>query len=246
MATIALLDAGGIDPEVLGAIAEASELPPGKIYLIVGDPSLHDDLQGVTFSGAFAHLAGNLYGLHKYRGQRWDCGVIIGQKWTQRQSDYPAYFAYLLGHEFAHATTILTDLWLTVYEDLIYRFIKTASDGTISRDDQLPHEIRYDQFGLEVATQVYGRERLEHDLRRIISSDLETDRPRLEKALELIPSKDLTGLREALAEFALPYREAFLTLWQEARERGHLRIAQGLSSLDLLWAPPNKGLNLTG
>lgn len=236
MARIALYNPVEIDREVLGSIAEAAGLPAGRVCLIVGDPRLDGDLQGITLPREFVPIAGNLYGLGEHLLESWDCGVVIGEVWAGRQAAYPAYFAYLLGHEFGHATTVLSNLGLAVYEDLIFRFIKAASGGEICRNDQLPHEIRYDQFGIAVAQELYGRAAFEADCQRILSSDIDTDKFRLEKVLGLTPTTDLDGLPEELAAFSSPYRDKLLSLWEQARERGHLKIANGLSSLDALWS----------
>ena len=111
MAKIALLkNLDDVPLEALDSIGEAAQLPAGYIALVVGDPTLSGDLQALSIPRAFSSTIGTC-GLDEYDLPRWDCGVIVGTKWSGRQGQFPAYFAYLLGHEYGHAHTVLTNLW---------------------------------------------------------------------------------------------------------------------------------------
>ena len=240
MARVALINSAKVNTNTLSDIVVEADLPSGEIRLVVGDPLLSEDYQGVTIARDFASLAQNLWGLDQYMDQPWDCGVVIGQKWAAKQPDLPAYFAYLLGHELGHAKTILTNLALAVYEDVVLRYMPKVSPERKWRWDDMPHEVRYDQFGLAISEALYGRARLEEEIHRILSDGLTEGKLRLQKTLDLQPSKDLRGLWAELAQFALPYRDRLLELWKQDRHLGRLRIADGVLDLDTLWSASSR------
>lgn len=155
-------------------------------------------------------------------------------EWAIRQPEFPAYFAYLLGHEFGHATTVLT-LWLAAYEALIFD-VPALSGRDDWRWDEMPHEIRYDQFGLAVAEEVYGLEQLQNEIDRLLKDGSERDDRRLRGLLALTPRLDLSGLDADIAEFALPYRERLLTKWRKDANRGAPGMGRHLADLDYLWS----------
>lgn len=235
MARVALINAAGVNQGRIARTVEAADLPSGHIRLIVGDPKLTPDLQAVTFPRSFIRYAGNLYGLEDHLMEPWDCGVSIGEAWASKEWEYPAYFSYLLAHELGHATTALTNLGLTLYEDLILQGMRQIGNDRPWRWDEMPHEIRYDQFGAAVAQEVHGRERLEAEVKEILDHGLASDEPRLHRLLQMPPRKDLVGLCEDLAEFSRPYRRQLVDLWSSARVSGSLRIADGLQDLEALW-----------
>lgn len=235
MARFSLLDGGGVEPSLLDEILEAASLPPGHVGLLVGDASLSDEFQAVTVPRALVSRNASVYGLDGYREIDWDCGIIVGPTWARRSQAFPAYFAYLLGHEAGHATTVLTDLRMTIFESLVLDNIKQASQGSVSPYDQLPYEVRYDQFGIAVAESVYSRTQLEDELRVIMRDGLTDDEPRLRKVLGLPARQDLNGLREELAEYCVPYRQRLVHLWETRRAAGELKVADQVTDLNVLW-----------
>lgn len=235
MAHVALINTANVDQRAIADVAVAANMPSGHIRLIVGDPLLPDLYQGVTIARAHVRYAQNVFGLEQHLGEQWDCGVVIGEKWAKLQPQYPAYFAYLLGHEFGHATTVLTDLGLTVYEDLILQSRGLIDSERKWRWDDLPYEVLYDRFGVAIAEEIFGRDAVERELRTIIDRGITSDVPRIEKALTTAPTKDLTSLHSELAVFSAPYKDQLLAMWQGERDKGRLGIADGLRSLDCLW-----------
>jgi len=236
MARIQLAGDGGVDLVALQDICEQADLPPGDICLIVGDPLLESRFQAVTVSRSFAPSADNLCGLEEHLDKPWDAGISVGVTWARRQPEFPAYFAYLLGHELGHATTILSRPRLAVFEDLVTRYLCLASESKDWTAHQLPHEARYDQFGLAVAEHIFGWPRVAADIQNIIAQNLSEDVPRLLWLLEAQRTRDFTGLDKELAAFAEPYRDSFLQIWLGARQTGQLRIADGVEDLGELWA----------
>ena len=238
MARVALTNLSTVDPHAVEDVVVAAQLPDGHIWLVVGDELLTDEFQAATIPKAFTPFAGNLYGLARFIEKPWDCGIVIGNRWANRQGEFPAYFAYLLEHEFGHASTALTRLDLTAYEDMILRFISRAAPERHWRWDDLPHEVYYDRFGLAVAVELFGTQQVESEVQTLISSGLSHDELRLEKLLTLDATLSLDGLPTALAEFALPHRDALLALWGEAVRDGQLQVAGVLTDLEQLWTQP--------
>jgi len=161
---------------------------------------------------------------------------VVGERWAVRQPEFPAYFAYLLAHEFGHATTILTRLWLAIYEDMILRYVPRVAKGQAWTWSDFPHEVRYDRFGMAIAEAIYGRERVVEDFDRILTAGLSEDAPRLVKALALEPSTDLGPLPKELATFSIPFRAELLERWQEDILTKKLKLGACLSDLGYLWA----------
>ena len=234
-ARVTLLGDGGVEPSLLSEILEAACLPPGHVGLLVGDASLSGEFQAVTVARALIPRNAGVYGLVEHRKIDWECGIIVGPTWAARQQAFPAYFAYLLGHEAGHATTVLTDLQMVIFENLVLDGIKQASQGSVTRYDQLPYEVRYDQFGIAVAESVYPRTQLDDELRTIVKDGLTDDESRLGKVLELPARHDLDGLREELAKFCLPYRQKLVHQWETRRAAGGLKVAAGVTDLNSLW-----------
>jgi hypothetical protein len=235
MARIALDNPAKVSVQAIEAVCMAADLPVGKVQLLMGSSRLVGDYQAATYTRRLISGKVNLSGLEDYLKVDWDCAVVVGELWAKSQPEYPCYFSYLLGHEFGHASTALTEVGLTVYEILLQDFAKTATKGAVTRWDQMPHEAIYDQFGIAIAESIHGREAIEEEFGRIAAAGLSNDVPRIEKVLTLTPSKDLSNLREELASFSLPYKDDYIKLWEDARRQGRLPVASGLMDLGALW-----------
>ncbi|HEX7049051.1 MAG TPA: hypothetical protein VF188_02475 [Longimicrobiales bacterium] len=234
MARIALINQSCVEPEAIADICEAATLPDDEILLIVGDSKLSSDYQGVTLPRQLAGYATDLFGLQDYLHRNWDCGVSISPTWADRQPDFPAYFAFLLGHEFGHATTALTDLGVAFFEDLVLRYIPRVAPRKWRWDD-MPHEQAYDQFGMTIAGKIYGRDTVEWEFVQIVEQGLPADAERLRKILSLEPRADVSHVRSALANFRLPYKDDLLRVWKADVASGCLKLIHGLRDFALLW-----------
>ena len=100
---------------------------------------------------------------------------------------------------------------------------------------EMPHEVRYDQFGLAIACHLYGREALDAEVHALLESGLGGSETRLKKMLQLEPRLDLGGVGEEIADFALPYKNVFLEKWTNDRRRGLIGLIQFLPEPELLW-----------
>jgi hypothetical protein len=232
-----------VDPLQLGAddldeIVSAAQLPAeGTIIVILGDTELADTFQAITIAREHVRSAANLYGLDQCLNQPWDCGVSIHPDWARRHSEFPAYLAFLIGHELGHATTILSDLELASFEELI-----VASRGLIAaarnrRWGDFPHERRYDQFGVAVAEVVHGLPKLHSDVNAILRQGLADDRPRFERILTMEPRRELNGLREELASFCLHDRGRLVEEWARMKASRTPGVTRHISRLENLWEP---------
>lgn len=237
MAIVTLIDQQGVGTDPVDAIVTEAKLPPGSILVVLGDSLLDPRFQGMTIARAHIRFDASIYGLEDWLQEPWDCGVSIGPHWAERQGAFPAYFAYLLAHELGHATTVLSDLELICFEELIVRYIHVVEK---ERWDDLPHEVRYDQFGMAVAEAIYGRAEVESEFASIIEKGVTNDVPRIEKALSLEPRHSLDGLRQDLASFCQPYREALLEIWREQRAGPTPGLAGQVPHLESLWEAPSR------
>lgn len=235
MARVQPVNNADVDLETLQDILEAARLADGRILLILGDPLLTEAFQGMTFARALIWDAATIYGLHDHLDEEWDCGICIGQKWALQHAEYPVYFAFLLGHELGHASTILTNLTLAAYEELVVGAIKQVSGRGDLLWTEFPHESRYDQFGLSIARTVYGEARVRTDLENMLSEGVCDDADRVRRALELPYRNDLRGIGQELAAFALPYKDDLISIWDEQRRRNRHGVAALLREFDWLW-----------
>lgn len=237
MANVALINHAEADVDALQDVLEAAQLPPGDVLLVVGDRQLDKSFQGMTIARKLIGDAATIYGLEDHLFRAWDCGIVIGPKWAENQSQYPVYFAYILGHELGHAVTVLSNLTVAIYEELIVRHAPRVSGRTGWLWHEFPHELRYDQFGLAIARKVYGNERVKTELREMLNRGLCDDPVRIRKALAFPDRGHLRGLQEELAEFTLPFKHDLIKAWNDERERTKHGTAALLRDPEWLWRP---------
>lgn len=234
MATVKTLDPLNVGTRHVDDVVAVVPLPPGTVLLINGDRLLDCSYQAVTISRANIRWAASIFGFEAHLNVPWDCGISISITWAQRQRGLPGYFAYLLGHELGHATTVLSDPELNCFEDLLVASIRHVTSREWRWAD-LPHERRYDQFGMAVAERLFGRAQIERDFRRVIDEQLTDNVRRIRDALLLEPRLDLEGLREDLAAFSAPYRGPLLTLWRRVKSGRTPGVTASIDRLESLW-----------
>jgi hypothetical protein len=234
-ARIALINPACVDASALSDIAETAALPLGHVLLLVGDSKLPPLFQAFCLPRILVPQAADVFGLEDYLDRDWDCGVVVGMTWAKRQPDYPAYFAYLLGHEFGHATTALNNPGLAIYEDLIAASCDKIRPGHKWRWDELPHETIYDEFGLAISVDLFGSQQVEEEFDKIIALGLSGDVPRLESLLDRGPNRDLSRVHDALAAFSNPAKDVLVEFWISMRASGRLKQAEGLGDFRAFW-----------
>lgn len=165
---------------------------------------------------------------------KWDCYIAISREWYDKRNTYPAYFAYLMGHELGHAKIYFSERLLHIHCCLIENYIKCASDGKINCYHQCPHEILCDTFGKYFSTRLYDENTLLQELEEIKSQTCDTDeRVRLESIQKCEPTDIFEGLKGDLIRFSTPYKNELIKCWKENVEKnGTLALASVIPDHD--------------
>ncbi len=233
MADLLLHNPSGLSEMEVKRVVALADLPPGLLLLYLGDDTLEADYQAVTIARPHIRYFGNINGLEDFLHVAWDCGIVMGSVSCEFQSQFPAYFAYLLAHELGHAATVLTDPSITAFEHLITTGMASISPSL--RWDELPHEARYDQLGLAVAELACGRAAVEAQFTAMIDGELVNDSARLRKVLTMQPRRSLAGLVEDLASFTQPHLEELLQIWRAQQSSLSSGFAGEIRDLESLW-----------
>lgn len=237
MAQIILQNKANIDfeKEYFEDILTYAKLPDGEICLILSDNSLPENNQGVCVSSQLIRFA-FLYNDLCSCGLSWDCCVAISNKWCDLRNEFPAYFTYLIGHEFGHATVCLSDITLHIHCCIVHDFIKPASNGIIEFSHELPHEQLFDQFGKYLAAQLYGAEKLHNEIEEINSDDSLAERNHLDLIKNLSESHNYSDLRKNLIDFSIPYRDELIKYWKrDVAQNGKNSLASYISDFGELF-----------
>jgi hypothetical protein len=211
------------------------KLPPGNIILFLSDTVLPDNRQGCCVPHQFPQLQPSYRFLYERCFGEWDCCIAIGRDQCDAAISFPAYFAYLVGHEFGHATLCLSDISLHIHSCLILEFISCASGGIVSMEHQVPHEKRFDQFGVFLSSNIHSRDRLSSEIACKLKNKCQ-DEARLNFLLDLVPRNDLTGLRDELIAVSNPYKEELIALWdKDLREYGQESLVSYIQDYEALF-----------
>ncbi|MBW1702913.1 MAG: hypothetical protein JRJ50_12505 [Deltaproteobacteria bacterium] len=216
MENLILKNDANVDEAFVSKIIGQAGLNKGKILLRLMDGYLPDNTAGNTLPRSLLKYAQDFHIFDNYLDLDWEIGIAISKRYCLSYNSYPAYFSYLLGHELGHATVCVNDLDLHVFYCLIQEHIKHASEGNISSWHELPHEIIFDQFGLYIAEMLFGRERIDHEIRLLLGDHSREDLARLKLMLSLRGSKDLGRLWVDLLDFTKPYKGKLIESWEES------------------------------
>lgn len=218
-------------------IEDLANLPKGGVLLVLNDGPLVNDRYGQCIPRSFLHYTPHSrYVFDQYTNISWDCGIAISQEICLMKNDYPAFFAYLLGHELGHASIVLSDLTLHIHSWLIEYFIREASDNVISKWHELPHERLFDQFGIYIAENLFSREKLRRELTQRLTMPDCCDQARLRLMLTLQGTNDLSILREELIDFSKPYKTKLIKLWKgHVAKEGEKSIACQIEDYESLF-----------
>lgn len=227
----------GIDLNKLDRIAIEATLPAGRIILVFNDRPLPGNMQGACTPRRLLKFSRSYTPVCYARDFRnWDVCVAITNRFCLLSNEYPAYFMYLIGHEFGHAKICLLDLDLHVHYCLIENHIKLASNYEITRIIELPHEQIFDRFGIYLAERLYSRDQFNMEIRSLLDRFKCNDRDRLHIMLSLDPSDNLFHLRDELVAFSRPYKSALISSWQRERnEWEHDSLASWFDDYDALF-----------
>jgi hypothetical protein len=215
-------------------IAKYSKLSKCHLHIFLLNRPLPNSKQAVFVPKALIKCSpnGHEYTSIGYQDQHdydWDCYIAVSKKWSDKIGIFPCYFAYLIGHELGHANIYFNDRDLYILCQLIEGKIKDASGGIINCHYQCPHEILFDRFGKYFANKVQTG--LFEEIEEIKKTASPSERIRLGLIQNLHPVDCFEGLREALIDFASPYKNDLMRLWKESvRECGCESLA---SQVDL-------------
>ncbi len=212
-----------VDAGLLERIAAAATLPKGPVLLLAG---VHG-LDGKRLGECAPRFLFPLLPGHWRRRQHldWEVGIALSGDACSLSFTYPAFFAQIVAHELSHARLALKDRDLHVYCCFLDKYIRKASDNRVTRWHELPHEQVHDAFGLAIAAEVLGAEKLKSDLCARLSDPTEQGIDRIRFLQQLQPSQDISGLQEKTRSFARPYAEALSRLWDEEVGPGVTSVA---------------------
>jgi hypothetical protein len=237
LASIFLENRVGIELEQIDALMEEANLPDGKIVLVFNDAALPNELQGgctpkilLQFCPSYRLICG------RNAPRNWDVCIAFSKKACLRYTQFPAYFAYLLGHELGHARLCLIDPALHIHYCLIQEHICAASKGQISQWHELPHEYRLDQFGIYLSERLWPRTRLNREMETLMAQPDCPDGERLKVMLSLAPRADLDNIRAEWVEFSRPYKRDLIASWKkDRRKRGDNSLASLIGNYEELF-----------
>jgi hypothetical protein len=226
-----------INPDQIDTLVSEAMLPPGRVALVFDSASLPGELQGSCtpkmlsrFSPSYSRIC------NENVSNDWDVCVAFSKQACLQYREFPAYFSYLIGHELGHARICLSDPALHIHCCLIQEHIKTASKNKISMWHELPHELRFDQFGIYLSERLWSRSKLNEELKVLLHRPDCRDRPRLEMMLSLASRADLDQIRDELVSFSLPYKDGLIASWEkEKRERGTNSLTSLIVDYDALF-----------
>ena len=236
MGNFILINDANVDEAFVSKIIGQAGLNKERILLRLLDGYLPDNAAGNTLPRPVLRYAQDFHIFDSFLDLDWEIGIVISKKYCLSSNSFPAYFSYLLGHEFGHATVCMNDLDLHVFYCLIQKHIKLASEGNVSAWHELPHEIIFDQYGLYIAEMLFGRERIDFEIMLLLDDHSREDLARIKLMSNMHGSKDLGGLRKDLIEFTKPYQDKLIESWEESiRVLGNGSLASYFDNLKQLF-----------
>lgn len=160
----------------------------------------------------------------------WVYSIMITERATNLYLEFPAYVAWILGHELGHALLTLKEPEVQSMYLFVQTHISTASLARVQEWCELPHEQICDRFGRWVAEQVVGAESFLDQITRLTGMPAAPmSQARLHLVLDVPPSSDLPPMLEPLRELTAPYEEELRRLWiEDQRRNGEASYVHGL------------------
>lgn len=210
-----------IDESILWEIIHKADFPSERLLLNLLPKYKELKCNNIYYQGICFHKSFYRYynwiGVHPdYLTKDWDCGISISGKYCQMHRKYPAYFAYLLGHELGHAHICCSDIWLHIHCCLVDSHLPYISNKI--QQYEYPHERRFDQFGICIAEQIFSREKLNEEIANLMKKPECNNRERLKSMLALPGTTDLNNIRNELIELTKPFKTDLITSWQKDKK----------------------------
>lgn len=205
-------------------IVQRANLPSCKLLLVVGD-------EGTEENTHFGEFVPKMYLddvvdcpliVGQLRDKEWDIGIVIYKKVSDLFDEYPALFAFVLGHELGHAKAYLEKpenypLYCLIGKGLIQVGCKSEAN--------LPHEIMFDEFGkyISEAGDNEGASILKNAIDNYIKKNPNDDF-RFGTILVLNPSSHISDCSDKLLDLANPYADKLIDIWESEGKKGETAL----------------------
>jgi hypothetical protein len=223
-----------IDYEFLNKIIGLSELPSGKILLLLYDNALGFNNLGITIPKSIVEYEWCPDFFINFLEYDWSCAIAISEKVCKMYHDYKAYFTYLLGHELGHAKICLLDEELHIHACLVRNYIRCASKNKIKYLFQMPEEIICDKLGVFIAENIFSREMFTKELHKLKEKMHKDYELQIENLLNLSSQKkiDKNILRKQIIDLSLPFKKELIEYWRiDTKDEGN-RLAKLVRNQD--------------
>lgn len=201
--------------------------------------NLNECFQGIFYHNSLYYYDSDWIRLpQNYLCEKWEYGISISGHICIQHKQFPAYFAYILGHELGHAHICDSDKNLYIHSCLIDLHIKEASKCKIKNYHESPHEKRCDQFGIYIAEQIYSRKKLNEEIVALMEKRECNERERLRCMLSLQGTTDLKNIRNELVEFSMPFKNELIELWEKDKNNSTSEcplLAKEIEDLEILF-----------
>ncbi len=234
MAKIIPKNKADIDIEVnyLEDLLSYANLPDGIVLLVLHNNSLPENNQGVCVASQLIDIDPEFKSIcHCSNSTSWDCCIAIANKWCVSRNEFPAYFTYLLGHEFGHTYICLSNISLHIHCCLIRLCIRPASKNKIVLPHELPNEQLFDQFGKYLSQKLHGSEKLNIEIQKLKTTAHDIEIKNLEQIENLPPSRNFNELRKTMIDFSIPYKDELIACWKHVDNESKKRGDKSLTSL---------------
>ncbi len=216
-----------VDESVLWKIIHKAGFPKEKLLLNLLPENKVLECNGKCFQAICFHKSlyhyDNWIEVHlDYLKKNWDCGISISGKYCQMHREYPAYFAYLLGHELGHAHICRSDILLHIHYCLVDSHLPYISSKI--QWYEYPHERKFDQFGICIAEQIFSREKLDEEITNLINKPECNNSERLKSMLTLSGTMNLKNIRNELIELTAPFKTELITRWQKDKRNSDSKL----------------------
>ena len=171
------------------------------------------------WSGHKTQSVGRLHGLWTFGA--WDAAVVVTSRATDLYSSCPAFVAWILAHELAHALLAVREPDVAGLSFFVQENIRDAAPGMSFEWYELPHEDICDRYGRFVAESFLGQEHFYSEIRTLADGEgSPMGSARLSRLLNTPPLTELPSVLPTLREFVRPFARELRRIWSEDAQRG--------------------------
>lgn len=222
---------------ILNDIIKNAELPDGRILLIF----YNENLPGNEYGMCMPKILLPYMHMHEYLVENydfdWDCGVVISKLVCDYLDGYPAFFTYVLNHEFGHVYNFFTNPELYIHSNLITNYIYKASKGKVSSWLDIPEELFCDKYSILITEKIFSRMQLNKEIETITKNN--GDSQRLERLYDLEGSNEFHRLKQELINLSKPFKDELIVEWKNAvinaKNTGFCTLVESINNYDALF-----------